>query len=50
MVLAKKKNLRAIQMRRPRRMMASRMTSRRMRRQQPRSPLALLARGHLALI
>jgi hypothetical protein len=48
--LAMKKNLRAIRMRRPRREMASRMTSRRKRRQQSRSPLALLAGGHSALI
>jgi hypothetical protein len=50
MGLAMKENLRAIRMRRPRRKMASRMTSRRKRRQQPRSPLALLAGGHSALI
>jgi hypothetical protein len=50
MGLAMKKNLRATRMRRPMRKMASRMTSRRKKRQQPRSPLALLARGHSALI
>jgi hypothetical protein len=48
--LRKKKNLRAILMRRTLREMASRITSRKKRRQEPRSPLALLAWGHSALI
>jgi hypothetical protein len=54
MGLARKKNLRAIRMMRPRRVMASKKTSRRKRRQLrnkrlPRSPQALLARGHSVL-
>jgi hypothetical protein len=48
--LRRKKSLRAILMRRTLRKMASRMTSRKKRRQEPRSPLALLAWGHSALI
>jgi hypothetical protein len=52
--LAMKKNLRAIQMMRHLRVMASRMTSRLKRRQPwnrklPRSPQALLAKGHSVL-
>jgi hypothetical protein len=52
--LAMKKNPRAIQMMRPLRVMASRMTSRLKRRQLwngklPKSPRALLARGHAVL-
>jgi hypothetical protein len=52
--LAMKKNPRATQMMRPLRVMASRMTSRLKRRQLwnkklPRSPQALLARGHSVL-
>jgi hypothetical protein len=46
MGLTMKKNPRAIQTKRPRRVMASRMTSRKKRRQLHRSPQALLARGH----
>jgi hypothetical protein len=52
--LAMKKNPRAIQMMRPLRVMASKMTSRWKRKQLnkklPRSPQALLARGHSVLI
>jgi hypothetical protein len=48
--LRKKKNPRAILMRRTLREMAFRMTSKKKRRQEPRNPLALLAWGHLALI
>jgi hypothetical protein len=52
--LARKKNPRTTQMMRPLRVMASRRTSRLKRRQLwnrklPRSPQALLARGHLVL-
>jgi hypothetical protein len=52
--LAMKENPRAILMMRPLRMMASRMTSRLKRRQLwnrelPRSPQALLAKGHSVL-
>jgi hypothetical protein len=54
MGLALKKNPRAIQMMRPLRVMASKMTSRWKRKQLnkklPRSPQALLARGYSVLI
>jgi hypothetical protein len=48
--LRKKKNLRAALMRRTVCEMASRMTSKKKRRQELRSPSALLAWGHLALV